>query len=98
MTTASSVQPTSEDLASSLQSLVDEYLRWLRAQASAGGASNSRLRLLFSLHCEGPQRMTDLASALGVTPRNITALVDGLETDGIVRRTSHPTDRRATII
>jgi DNA-binding MarR family transcriptional regulator len=33
-----------------------------------------------------------------VTPRNITALVDGLEEEGIVRRLPHPTDRRATLI
>jgi DNA-binding MarR family transcriptional regulator len=75
-----------------------EYVRWLRTQAPAGGPTTSRLRLLESLQCEGPQRMGDLADALGVTPRNITALVDGLEEEGIVRRLPHPTDRRATLI
>ena len=34
--------------------------------------------------------MSDLADALGVTPRNITALVDGLEEEGMVRRVAHP--------
>jgi len=42
--------------------------------------------------------MADLASALGVTPRNVTTLVDGLEREGFVRRQPHPTDRRATVI
>ena len=75
-----------------------EYVRWLRTQAPAGGPTTSRLRLLESLQCEGAQKMGDLAEALGVTPRNITALVDGLEEEGIVRRLPHPTDRRATLI
>ena len=89
---------TADQLAASFESLIGEYMRWLRAQAPAGGPTTSRLRLLESLHCEGPQRMSDLADALGVTPRNITALVDGLEEEGMVRRVAHPTDRRATLI
>jgi DNA-binding MarR family transcriptional regulator len=56
------------------------------------------MRLLCELHDVGPQRMADLASALDVTPRNVTTLVDGLERDGIVHRRPHPTDRRATVI
>jgi DNA-binding MarR family transcriptional regulator len=56
------------------------------------------MRLLCELHDVGPQRMADLASALDITPRNVTTLVDGLERDGIVHRRPHPTDRRATVI
>jgi DNA-binding MarR family transcriptional regulator len=56
------------------------------------------MRLLCELHRDGPQRMADLASALDVTPRNVTTLVDRLERDGIVQRRPHPTDRRATVI
>jgi len=87
-----------DQLAASFESLIGEYMRWLRTKAPAGGPSTSRLRLLESLHCEGAQKMSDLADALGVTPRNITALVDGLEEEGMVRRVAHPTDRRATLI
>ena len=42
--------------------------------------------------------MADLADALGVTPRNVTALVDGLESEHLVRRLPHPTDRRVTMV
>jgi DNA-binding MarR family transcriptional regulator len=42
--------------------------------------------------------MADLAGSLGVTPRNITALVDGLEAEDLVRRVPHPTDRRITMV
>jgi DNA-binding MarR family transcriptional regulator len=34
----------------------------------------------------------------GVSPRNITGLVDALEKTGHVRRAPHPTDRRAVLV
>jgi DNA-binding MarR family transcriptional regulator len=39
-----------------------------------------------------------LSAALRVTPRNITGLVDALEADGLVARSAHPSDRRATLV
>jgi hypothetical protein len=33
-----------------------------------------------------------------VTPRNVTGLVDALETEGLVARRPHLTDRRATLV
>jgi DNA-binding MarR family transcriptional regulator len=42
--------------------------------------------------------MADLADALAVTPRNVTALVDGLEGEVLVRRAPHSTDRRITLV
>ena len=56
------------------------------------------MRLLGALHCDGPQIMTSSSDGLGVTRRNVTALVDALEEEGLVRRRPHPTDRRATVI
>ena len=56
------------------------------------------MRLLGALHCHGPQIMTSISDELGVTRRNVTALVDALEEEGLVRRKPHPTDRRATVI
>jgi DNA-binding MarR family transcriptional regulator len=40
-------------------------------------------------------RMHDLAEELGVTPRNITTIVDGLEREGLLARRPDPSDRRA---
>jgi DNA-binding MarR family transcriptional regulator len=40
-------------------------------------------------------RMHDLAEDLGVTPRNITTIVDGLEREGLLARRPDPSDRRA---
>jgi DNA-binding MarR family transcriptional regulator len=50
------------------------------------------------LHCGGPQIMSSISEELGVTRRNVTALVDALEEERLVRRQPHPTDRRATVI
>ena len=57
-----------------------------------------RVRLLLILFDTGPLIMTELAKALGVTPRAVTALVDGLERTGFVQRSTRPTDRRATVV
>ena len=62
------------------------------------GLNYPRLRLLELLHCWGPHMMRELADELGFSPRNMTAAVDALEIDGLVRRTAHPSDRRATLV
>ena len=41
---------------------------------------------------------TELNRALEVMPRAVTAVVDGLDALGLVRRVEHPSDRRATVI
>jgi DNA-binding MarR family transcriptional regulator len=43
-------------------------------------------------------QMHAIAGFLGVTPRNVTGLVDGLEAAGLVERVPDPADRRATIV
>jgi DNA-binding MarR family transcriptional regulator len=73
------------------------FLRWIDAQASEG-LTLPRLRLVERLHCQGPAMMRTLADELELSPRNMTALVDNLETEGLVARQPHPTDRRATMI
>ena len=85
--------------------LVDEfaafgpaYMKWVRSRLPEDGVSYARMRLLAALHCGGPQIMSGVSEQLGVTRRNVTALVDALEEEGLVRRLPHPTDRRATIL
>jgi DNA-binding MarR family transcriptional regulator len=72
--------------------------RWLSA-TMPGGTSYIRLRLLHALECHADRAMTmsELAKALDVTQRRITALVDALEAEGLVERQPHPTDGRSTI-
>ncbi len=57
-----------------------------------------RLRLMLVLHERGPMRSVELASCIGVTPRAITGLVDGLEGRGYVQRVPDPADRRASLV
>ena len=85
--------------------LVDEFaafgpafMKWVRSRMQEPGVSYARMRLLGALHCGGPKIMSGISDELGVTRRNITALVDALEEEGLVRRRPHPTDRRATVI
>lgn len=85
--------------------LVDEfaafgplYLKWVRSRLQGEGMTYARMRLLGALHCNGPQIMSSISEELGVTRRNVTALVDALEEERLVRRKPHPTDRRATVI
>ena len=89
-------------LASQLVDAFDQfgyaYMRWKQRRTAAAGLSHARLRLLGALRCGGPRIMSDLSEELQVTPRNITALVDALEHEGLVERRAHPTDRRATVI
>ena len=45
-----------------------------------------------------PMPMGELAASLGIDPPNATVMVDGLESQGLVRRRPHPTDRRAKVV
>jgi DNA-binding MarR family transcriptional regulator len=62
------------------------------------GLTAARTHLLWVVHHSGPSTQQALASALQVSARNITGLVDALEATGFARRTPHPTDRRATLV
>jgi DNA-binding MarR family transcriptional regulator len=62
------------------------------------GLTLARAELVWVLQLNGPSTQRSLSRALRVTPRNVTGLVDGLEADGIVARTAHPSDRRATLV
>ena len=89
---------TAEVLAVAASAFVGAFDHWSSRKAAEAGASIPRLHLLYQVHCHGPQKMADLANALAVTPRNVTALVDGLEAEGMVRRVPHTTDRRVTLV
>lgn len=60
--------------------------------------TRARATLLAHLQIAGPSIQNSLAQALRVTPRNITGLINGLESQGLVKRAPHPTDGRATLV
>jgi DNA-binding MarR family transcriptional regulator len=70
----------------------------MRQGLARNGLTESRAHLLWELEQRGPSTQQVLAGAMGVTPRNVTGLVDGLVATGFVTRQPHPTDRRATLV
>ena len=80
------------ELAARLGELMHEAL-------DAQGLTPARAELVLALHQHGePMVQRALARVLRCTPRHITGLVDALEQRDLVRRTPHPTDRRAVLV
>jgi DNA-binding MarR family transcriptional regulator len=62
------------------------------------GLSSGALDVLIRLSAlEDGSKLSALATAAGVSARNITGLVDTLERDGLVERIPDPTDRRSVL-
>jgi DNA-binding MarR family transcriptional regulator len=57
----------------------------------------SQLKMMFLLFLNGPMRMSDLASDLGVTLATSTGLADRLVERDLVTRESQPDDRRVVL-
>lgn len=68
-----------------------------RDVSQAIGLSFSRARAVRRV-ARNPMSMGELAEALGIDRPNATVVVDDLEAQGLVRRTPHPTDRRAKLV
>ncbi|MEU2350310.1 MarR family transcriptional regulator [Modestobacter sp. NPDC049651] len=62
------------------------------------GLSLTALATLATLRRQGPTRLTDLATAEGVTQPSMTTLVARLTGQGLVQRRADPTDRRAVLL
>jgi DNA-binding MarR family transcriptional regulator len=91
------VPPASADRVWSLMSdlVLDNQRR--REVADALGISFGRSRAVRRL-ARRSMSMREFADAMGIDPPNATAVVDDLESLGLVRRRPHPTDRRAKIV
>lgn len=57
--------------------------------------SFSQILVITLLRREGPLRLGQIASNLGITSGSATPLIDGLEKRGLVERRADPHDRRA---
>ena len=79
-----------------MSDFVLDHLR-RRAVSDALGMSFGRARALRRL-ARRPMSMRELADALDIDPPNATVLVDGLESQGLVRRRPSPADRRAKVV
>jgi DNA-binding MarR family transcriptional regulator len=89
---------TSLDVLTELLRLAPRLERLRIVGLERHGLTTPRLRLLSFLQTDGPLTSAELARRLDVTPRAVTALVDGLVEQHLVRRRPHPSDRRATLV
>ncbi|GGM19524.1 MarR family transcriptional regulator [Streptomyces fumigatiscleroticus] len=77
---------------------VERILRYVRHSATAGGLSAAASSALARIGRDGPQRLTELARAEGVSQPNMTQLVTRLERAGLVRRTADRSDGRGVLV
>jgi DNA-binding MarR family transcriptional regulator len=78
-----------------LHSAAIHLLRRVRVSDVETGVSPARLSALSVLVFGGPRTISDLAASEQVRLPTMSALVRGLEDDGLVRRDAVPGDRRA---
>jgi DNA-binding MarR family transcriptional regulator len=72
--------------------LLDEDME---RELTARGLTKSRTRVLWEISQRPAAHQKELADAVGVTPRTMTGLIDGLAATGFAVRTPDPDDRRA---
>jgi MarR family transcriptional regulator, organic hydroperoxide resistance regulator len=74
--------------------------RRLRARdhPQPGGLTHSQLRALVLLDQEDAVTAGQLAKSADLNPATVTAMLDQLESNGIVARQRHPTDRRVCLV
>lgn len=78
---------------------IGDLMRRDMARAFAGTPlTESRVAVLWTLRMSGASTQRDVAVALGVSGKNVSLLVDALESAGYVHRAKHPTDRRAVLL
>lgn len=66
---------------------------WMRLKLTV-----PQLKSLFFISNEGSTSIGKLAGALGVTPANVTGIVERLVRQGLVSRTENPEDRRMLLL
>lgn len=87
--------PDTNSLVSDFGRLFLRLRRIADAHLAEQGVSLARMRLLMYLRCEhNSARAADIASVFGHSPRTVSEAIEGLERDGLVRRSPDPKDGR----
>jgi DNA-binding MarR family transcriptional regulator len=87
-----------QDVADQLHSAALHLVRMVRTVDSEMGLSPARASALSVLVFGGPRTVGALAEAEGVRSPTMTRLVNGLESDGLVRRGAAADDRRQVVV
>ena len=64
----------------------------------SSGLSVTQLKSLFLIAEKGSTNFRGLAETLGVTPSNVTRIIERLVEQGLVSRTENPEDRREQVL
>lgn len=93
------IEDISSKMLIGLVSANDLLIQILNNHYTKFGISETKFNALFLLYKakEEGMSLSELGGEMVVTRANITGLIDRLEKDKLVRRLSHPTDRRSTI-
>jgi DNA-binding MarR family transcriptional regulator len=75
------------------QSAPDTWKAWMNLNLTI-----AQLKSLFFIAREGSTNFRKLAAALGVTPSNVTGIIDRLVEQGLVSRRENPEDRRELLL
>lgn len=85
--------PLSHELAELALRVVEILKLEIRDQAAHGAPTPAQFRLLFLIH-KGTRQVARLAEFLGVSQPAVSSMVEALASEGLLERTSHPSDRR----
>lgn len=86
-------------VAASVGRLSKLYPHWLLLNIETPhGIPSSRLIVLWQLQAHRSFTMGQIANAIDLTPRGVTRIVDGLESDGFVKRTYSKQDKRVRTV
>ena len=86
-------------VAASVGRLSKLYPHWLLLNIETPhGIPSSRLIVLWQLQAYRVMTMGQIANAIDLTPRGVTRIVDGLESDGFVKRTYSKLDKRVRTV
>jgi DNA-binding MarR family transcriptional regulator len=92
------LEQRTQEVADLVHSAAIHLLRRAAEQDRAAGLSPARLSALSVVVFRGPLTLGELATAEGVRSATMTGIVNGLESDGFVRRRPHARDGRAVSI
>lgn len=95
---ATPADPTAEEVANHLASVVGRLLRRLRSSSSESLLTPSQRSVLARLDDGGPTTTADLARAEFVRPQSMRLTLGALEGQGLVGRSPDPADGRKSVM
>jgi DNA-binding MarR family transcriptional regulator len=98
MTSAGSTKLSGAELSAALRPSLLRLTRIIRNQRVDMSVTLTQLSAMGTLSKKGPMSAGDLAACERVQPPSMTKVLASLEEKGLVRRDSHPTDKRQAII